>query len=741
MRINAPPRDLPFSASLLAAMRRVFLLLAAAVLLAVVAGSWLGWPAFQYLYYYRIPVLMGLVLLALPVLATQTGLSSMLGNLFVLRGRLQPAMVVVATLMLGGAVVLLFDVLLGGADGRFGLGRPLEEWLLPETWWWAAAFVLALPVLVVAWRRTTAAARADSPAALREVRQGFGLGLLVSAALSLASYGVLAVDLLRPIRSLLEQTGGVLGPGYVSETGVLVPGHERALAFLAVAAAVYWVSVFLWQPRLERRTTQAPALFFLFVLLMVAGLFLGGTAFFLDRYHLPVVTLLALASLLIHAFFRADHYFLLREGATYPAPEPADLREALRARLADQPEEGRTVVVVCASGGGIQAAAWTAQVLTGLHDLDDLGPDFTKAIGLISAVSGGSVGTMYYLDDFGPGGVPRPEKEGVPTVFDRAARESLDATGWGLAYPDLWSGLGFLSLPRLLTPRTQDRGWAIEVDWAAELRDRHARLGTWRERILKGELPVPVFNATLVEDGRRFLLSPMAFVPPEGTDGPTPLAHMGEDFFSLFDGGRRGYDLDVTTAARLSATFPYVTPTARALPSGLARRAYLARNLDAVPGCHVADGGYFDNFGVFTGTEWLDYVLADASLQIDRVLFLEIHAFPDPTEAPEVSYRNSPGWLMTLLGPLLTLANVRTSSQSARNLVEVAGLHARWPDVEIEHVVVSFPQGEKPPLSWKLTQQEKQEVQAAWQQLLRDPDGPIHRISRFWQARRRADAS
>ena len=58
----------------------------------------------------------------------------------------------------------------------------------------------------------------------------------------------------------------------------------------------------------------------------------------------------------------------------------------------------------------------------------------------------------------------------------------------------------------------------------------------------------------------------------------------------------------VSTAARLSATFPYVTPAARALP-----RADLVPNSDAesLSTYHVVDGGYADNEGAVTSVDWM----------------------------------------------------------------------------------------------------------------------------------------
>ncbi len=57
------------------------------------------------------------------------------------------------------------------------------------------------------------------------------------------------------------------------------------------------------------------------------------------------------------------------------------------------------MLVVTAAGGGIQAAAWTTEVLAQLQaECDKTVPDqFANSISLVSGVSGGSVGLMFYL--------------------------------------------------------------------------------------------------------------------------------------------------------------------------------------------------------------------------------------------------------------------------------------------------------------------------------------------------------
>jgi len=391
---------------------------------------------------------------------------------------------------------------------------------------------------------------------------------------------------------------------------------------------------------------------------------------------------------LMYALFEVDHFFELNlnEANKY---DPKDFKKAIEKRLEYQEEEKeKTLVVVCASGGGIQSAGWTVQVLTGLQDM--LGNSFTKSIGFISSVSGGSVGTMYYLDRFADKGYP--ESKEFENIFKSATEDSLDAVGWGLAYPDLWRIIG---LP-FLAPKMCDRGKVIETDWQGELKNPNSKqfLSTWSEQILNGKIPIPIFNATLVEDGRRFLISPMTFCKPS--------SNKSVDFNTLY----AGYDIDVVTAARLSATFSYVSPISR----------YVGENPKG--NYHIADGGYFDNSGMVTMVEWLnEWLDPQKGLNIKRVLLLQINAFPESTPSKS---KIEGGWFQAIIGPLLTLFSVRDTTQLSRVSTEVELLQQRWKNqVKIAYCPIFFPKngknGEnKPPLSWQLTEKQKQNIKNGW---------------------------
>ncbi len=289
------------------------------------------------------------------------------------------------------------------------------------------------------------------------------------------------------------------------------------------------------------------------------------------------------------------------------------------------PEKGRTLVVVTAEGGGIQASAWAARVLTGLHKR--YGKDFTRSIGLISGVSGGGVGAMYYLANWRDGD-DDPLTDCACDNINRMSRAScMEASAWGITFPD------FLRLGApMFIPENVDRGWALEKSWLGQLQtvDGSRRADDWRladmqDSVSAGRAPVPVFNATLVESGQRLLISPVSMFPslPAEDASSSPV-----EFLPLFRD--EANNLRVSTAARLSAGFAYVSPvccarrksvgdsnavlqslTAAVGVAAAGRRTILKSALErveALKNAHVVDGGYVDNEGVFTVVDWLHYL-------------------------------------------------------------------------------------------------------------------------------------
>lgn len=328
---------------------------------------------------------------------------------------------------------------------------------------------------------------------------------------------------------------------------------------------------------------------------------------------------------------------------------------------------------------------------------------------------------MYFIDAFTQG---RPPSEaGLDRMIEKAGTSSLSATAWGLAYPDFWRGF---SLQNPFRPYF-DRAWAMEQVWKRTLRpgDPEGKtvptLSQWRVDTLAGLRPAALFNATIAETGERLVLSPLKLNPlPGGCVVDNPGFEDCVDartFTNLY----REKDLPVTTAARLSATFPFVSPITRArLGRGEAN------------GYHVADGGYYDNFGVVTLVEGLHSILhmqrgapdvpaglnaaaaaaaAREPLAPPKILILEIRA-SDSKKVQEATPRR--GWAFGTAGPMLTLLNVWGSGQTSRNNLDLELLEELAPKLNFKIERATFPLATEAPLSWHLTEAEKQEIENAW---------------------------
>jgi hypothetical protein len=316
---------------------------------------------------------------------------------------------------------------------------------------------------------------------------------------------------------------------------------------------------------------------------------------------------------------------------------------------------------------------------------------------LISAVSGGSVGAMYFANAYGKYGAAEGELPADPALEEivrLAGRSSLDGIAWGLVYPDfLRAAIPFLSeFPFFWNT---DRGRALEFEWKRGV-DLEARLSDWRRDVAMGKRPGVVFNATIVDSGR-----PLLFSSIEHDQSLT----VARSFDQLYE----EYDTPVTSAVRLSATFPFVTPAARA------HRDDKSDLSD--PEYHVVDGGYYDNYGMATLVEWLDKELERANGAITEALVIRIHSMPVGMGRPPGDSR---GFFFQTGVPIITLDNVRGAGQLSHSRMEFDLLQKRWRErtdrkVAIELATFEYPNDDAP-LSWRLTERQKQAIENAWRE-------------------------
>src|SRR5262245_45769327 len=481
-------------------------------------------------------------------------------------------------------------------------------------------------------------------------------------------------------------------------TGRIYPAHLLAM-MAAVGFVVLWaITAYVFYPA---RLTVASVVYLYIGLLMFIWIF-GALSFHLGRWHIS--PLAAIALVLLVGYAKVDHRFEPAEPPTRSEPsiDPTDVAAPAETNL----------VVVATAGGGVWAAGWTTRAL---EQLIANRLELRHEIRVISSISGGSVGTAYYIDGLLRAGRDANVAEILRDVRVRSTASSLEAVAYGFAFSDfprLFSG-GFYSPHK-------DRGQLLEEEWARiaaapvvgddvgkrpQPRDGKRRLRSLNTSIRDGTIPAPIFGTTVMEAGQRLMITPITFAP--AVRSPTL-----QEFLFGTVAATPEPDVDLWTAARLSATFTYISPPARSwLDARKTQRE------------HLIDGGYYDNYGVTSALDWLTPVLVarksgDSRLRFKRVLLVELSGFTEPN--PEFA-KPSDGLTTTLFGPTLTaFLALREGVATSRNKIDLARFKDSWNqalrgDVQIESVKFEpAPDRDPGPLSWHLSSNEIAALNNEW---------------------------
>ncbi|MBI1917607.1 MAG: patatin-like phospholipase family protein [Planctomycetes bacterium] len=351
--------------------------------------------------------------------------------------------------------------------------------------------------------------------------------------------------------------------------------------------------------------------------------------------------------------------------------------------------EPEPLILIAVSGGGSRAAVWTFLVLKRLElEFAKKGIDFPSHVRMITGASGGMLGASYYVST-----LPPPDQRPLDKPQFREAREEdLDQQQKRLGadfLTPLMKCLVFNDVPAWLSPwpaRT-DRGRGLEDAWnrhllqppfTPERADKPGPLEMTFADLRKGEQegwrPSLVFTPMMIEDGRRLIISNLdlrwivsndgVVIPhaPERSDKTakftTNHSIEGLELFRLFPPALQ--TMKLSTAARMSASFPYFTP---------------AISLPTVPRRRVVDAGYYDNYGVSLAAAWL--FSEDNKQWIDeqsgrRILLIQIrdgiteHRRQMLDPKPDSSTYRSRS-LEELTSPPEGLYNSQESSSSFRN--------------------------------------------------------------------------
>jgi hypothetical protein len=346
------------------------------------------------------------------------------------------------------------------------------------------------------------------------------------------------------------------------------------------------------------------------------------------------------------------------------------------------------LVILNVSGGGSRSAYW---VMKSFMQADSLcyGKLFDHTI-LMTGASGGMLGAAFLHElkaDELDGKIDgyRKEKycEQIATDFLNPILASFTLNDWFIRYKHAYENNNSYF---------QDRGFTFERALANATEGRlDKRMKSLEPNERSAKVPTLIFSPTIVNDGRRMLISsmPLAFLRrPNSLANFTPNTTENIEFSEIFR-NNNWQNTSLLSVLRMNATFPYILPSV---------------SLPTVPSIQCMDAGLRDNFGTKTTIEFIRFFEEWISKNTSGVVILSIHDLPKGSDLGD----GSPSLLREWTLPVGSVYGNLTRTQDF-NFDEQLALLAEKYAVPIDLVTFELQQGKQweVSLSWHLTTKEK----------------------------------
>jgi hypothetical protein len=368
--------------------------------------------------------------------------------------------------------------------------------------------------------------------------------------------------------------------------------------------------------------------------------------------------------------------------------------ENWKAKNATSEDSLPKLVILNVSGGGSRSAYW---VMKSFMQADSLcnGKLFDHIV-MMTGASGGMLGATFLHElktDELDGKIEsyRKEKycEEMATDFLNPILASFTLNDWFIRYKHAYENNNSYF---------QDRGYTFERALANATEGRlDKRMNALEPNERSAKIPTLIFSPTIVNDGRRMLISsmPLAFLRrPNSLPNFNPNTTDNIEFSEIFK-NNNWQNTSLLSVLRMNATFPYILPSV---------------SLPTSPGIQCMDAGLRDNFGTKTTIEFIRFFEEWIAKNTSGVIILSIHDLPKGADLGD----GNPSLLREWTLPVGSVYGNLTRTQDF-NFDEQLALLAEKYAVPVDLVTFELQQGKQweVSLSWHLTTKEKLYIQDA----------------------------
>lgn len=347
-------------------------------------------------------------------------------------------------------------------------------------------------------------------------------------------------------------------------------------------------------------------------------------------------------------------------------------------------EEKPRMVLITVSGGGQRSALWTMNVFQ--HADSVMNGDLMKNTFMITGASGGLFGAAFYRDLAWKGLEPME-----PEHLADMSKDVLNPVIFTLLVNDVF--VKFRSFEYGGFRYKKERGYEFEQRLKTNL---HGLLdnpiSAYRQPEYEGEIPMLIVAPTITNDGRKLYISPQPMAFFNTNDGGDSPKIQGVDFHSLL-AKHQPDSLRFLTALRMSATFPYFTPTI---------------SLPTEPRISIADAGISDNYGISDATTFLhvfkDWIKENTS---EVVLITVRDSSKEPPIEPDYSRNLIQKFFSPIQGAIKSWDQVQTIKNEQRLDLITGEYGSQLRRIEFEY---RNQNANRASLSWRLTEREIQSI-------------------------------
>jgi hypothetical protein len=352
------------------------------------------------------------------------------------------------------------------------------------------------------------------------------------------------------------------------------------------------------------------------------------------------------------------------------------------------------LVLINTSGGGLRSSLWTFEVLQFTDNI--LHDELLNHTFMITGASGGMVGAAYLRELYLKKVLDKNFNFHDVRYRENISRDILNPIAFTIAVNDLF--LRFQTFKDGEYVYKMDRGYAFEngLNHNTENIFKDRRMRDYKELESEAKIPLMVLTPTVVNDGRKMYISsqPVSFLTQTNHSDNLDI-HLnteGVEFSSFFK-KQDADNLLFTSALRMNATFPYVTPVV---------------DVPSIPIIELMDAGARDNYGaqttmkfIHTFREWIDENTSGVVIIQIRDRFKEFPIEPNGN-------KNLVGTLGTPMDAFYS--NTFTIQDFSND--EIYKYGSNWLKCKVD--VIDFQLHNQKPdnisLSWHLTNKEKRKV-------------------------------